>query len=199
MYQGALADLIDALNKLPGIGPKSAQRLAFYLLQTNQEEVENLANVLLQVKSKVQSCSTCGAVSETKICNICSDARRDTSLICVVEEVKDISALEKTREFSGLYHVLGGAISPIDGIGPDQLRIKELVQRVQKDSIKEIILATNPNLEGEATASYLTRVLEPSGVLVTRLASGLPVGGELEYADEVTLGRALTGRRRVSS
>lgn len=199
MYQGALADLIDALNKLPGIGPKSAQRLAFYLLQTNQEEVENLANVLLQVKSKVQSCLNCGAVSETKICNICSDTRRDPSLICVVEEVKDISALEKTREFSGLYHVLGGAISPIDGIGPDQLRIKELVQRVQKDSIKEVILATNPNLEGEATASYLTRVLEPSEVLVTRLASGLPVGGELEYADEVTLGRALTGRRRVSS
>lgn len=198
MYQGALADLIDALNKLPGIGPKSAQRLAFYLLQTNQEEVENLANTLLQVKAKILSCTTCGAVSETKICNICSDSKRDVSLICVVEEVKDISALEKTREFKGLYHVLGGAISPIDGIGPDQLRIKELIHRVQKETIKEIILATNPNLEGEATASYLTRVLEPSGVLVTRLASGLPVGGELEYADEVTLGRALTGRRRVS-
>lgn len=199
MYQGALADLIDALNKLPGIGPKSAQRLAFYLLQTNQEEVENLANILLQVKSKVQSCATCGTVSETKICNICADTKRDDSIICVVEEVKDISALEKTREFKGRYHVLGGAISPIDGIGPDQLRIKELVQRLQRDIVKEIILATNPNLEGEATASYLTRVLEPSGVLVTRLASGLPVGGELEYADEVTLGRALTGRRRVSS
>lgn len=199
MYQGALADLIDALNKLPGIGPKSAQRLAFYLLQTNQEEVDNLAKTLLQVKSKVQSCSICGTVSETRLCNICTDTKRDDSIICVVEEVKDISALEKTREFKGRYHVLGGAISPIDGIGPDQLRIKELVQRVSKESIKEIILATNPNLEGEATASYLTRVLEPSGVLVTRLASGLPVGGELEYADEVTLGRALTGRRRVSS
>jgi len=199
VYQGALADLIDALNKLPGIGPKSAQRLAFYLLQTNQEEVDNLAKTLLQVKSKVQSCSICGTVSETRLCNICTDTKRDDSIICVVEEVKDISALEKTREFKGRYHVLGGAISPIDGIGPDQLRIKELVQRVSKESIKEIILATNPNLEGEATASYLTRVLEPSGVLVTRLASGLPVGGELEYADEVTLGRALTGRRRVSS
>lgn len=199
MYQGALADLIDALNKLPGIGPKSAQRLAFYLLQINQEEVENLAQTLLQVKSKIKSCTTCGAVSETTLCNICADSKRDVSLICVVEEVKDISALEKTREFKGLYHVLGGAISPIDGIGPDQLRIKELIQRLQKEAIKEIILATNPNLEGEATASYLTRVLEPSGVLVTRLASGLPVGGELEYADEVTLGRALTGRRRVSS
>lgn len=198
MYQGVLAELIEALNRLPGVGPKSAQRLAFYFLQASNEEVEDLAQTLLQVKSKIRACSICGAVSEVELCNICSDAKRDLSLICVVEEVKDISALEKTREFKGRYHVLGGAISPIDGVGPDQLRVKELVLRVQKEDIKEIILATNPNLEGEATASYLTRVLEPSGILLTRLASGLPVGGELEYADEVTLGRALIGRRRVS-
>lgn len=198
MYQGVLAELIEALNRLPGVGPKSAQRLAFYFLQASNEEVEDLAQTLLQVKSKIRACSICGAVSEVELCNICSDAKRDLSLICVVEEVKDISALEKTREFKGRYHVLGGAISPIDGVGPDQLRVKELVLRVQKENIKEIILATNPNLEGEATASYLTRVLEPSGILLTRLASGLPVGGELEYADEVTLGRALIGRRRVS-
>jgi recombination protein RecR len=198
VYQGALAELIDSLNRLPGVGPKSAQRLAFYFLQASNEEVEDLAQALLQVKSKIRACSICGAVSEVDLCNICSDSKRDLSLICVVEEVKDISALEKTREFKGRYHVLGGAISPIDGVGPDQLRIKELVIRVQKEEVKEIILATNPNLEGEATASYLTRVLEPSGILLTRLASGLPVGGELEYADEVTLGRALIGRRRVS-
>lgn len=199
MYQGALAELIDALNRLPGVGPKSAQRLAFYFLQANHEEVENLALALRQVKEKVKSCKLCGAVSETDQCNICSDSRRDQNLLCVVEEVKDISAVEKTREFKGRYHVLGGAISPIDGVGPDQLRIKELVQRVQKEPVKEIILATNPNLEGEATSSYLTRVLEPTGILITRLASGLPVGGELEYADEVTLGRAFIGRRRVSN
>lgn len=199
MYEGALQDLIDALNRLPGVGPKSAQRLAFYFLQADPADVKDLADALMLVKSKIKSCTTCGAVSESDTCNICADSRRDVSIVCVVEEVKDISALEKTREFKGLYHVLGGAISPIDGVGPDQLRIKELILRVQKDEIKEIILATNPNLEGEATASYLNRVLEPAGVLVTRLASGLPVGGELEYADEVTLGRALIGRRRVSN
>lgn len=197
MYQGSLQDLIDALGKLPGIGPKSAQRLAFYFLQTDPMSVENLARLLVEVKQKVKSCKTCGAVSETEICNLCNDTRRDQSSICVVEEAKDISAIEKTREFKGRYHVLGGVISPIDGIGPDQLRIKDLIKRVDAEKIQEIIIATNPNLEGEATASYLVKVLEPTQVLVTRLASGLPVGGELEYADEVTLGRALKGRQKI--
>ena len=197
MYQGSLQDLIDALGKLPGIGPKSAQRLAFYFLQTDPMSVENLARLLVEVKQKVKSCKTCGAVSETEICNLCNDTRRDQTSICVVEEAKDISAIEKTREFKGRYHVLGGVISPIDGIGPDQLRIKDLVKRVDVEKIQEIIIATNPNLEGEATASYLVKVLEPTQVLVTRLASGLPVGGELEYADEVTLGRALKGRQKI--
>jgi len=197
MYQGSLQDLIDALGKLPGIGPKSAQRLAFYFLQTDPMSVENLARLLVEVKQKVKSCKTCGAVSETEICNLCNDTRRDQTSICVVEEAKDISAIEKTREFKGRYHVLGGVISPIDGIGPDQLRIKDLIKRVDFEKIQEIIIATNPNLEGEATAAYLVKVLEPTKVLVTRLASGLPVGGELEYADEVTLGRALKGRRPI--
>jgi len=198
VYEGSLQDLIDALGKLPGVGPKSAQRLAFHFLQTDSATVQNLANLLLEVKQKVKSCKTCGAVSETDSCNICNDTRRDVSIICVIEEAKDISSIEKTREFKGRYHVLGGVISPIDGIGPDQLRIKELTSRVTNEEIKEVIVATNPNLEGEATAAFLVRILEPSGVLVTRLASGLPVGGELEYADEVTLGRALKGRRQVS-
>jgi recombination protein RecR len=198
MYQGSLQDLIDALGKLPGIGPKSAQRLAFYFLQTDPMSVENLARLLIEVKQKVKSCKTCGAVSETEICNLCNDSRRDQTSICVVEEAKDISSVEKTREFKGKYHVLGGVISPIDGIGPDQLRIKELIKRVIEENIQEVIIATNPNLEGEATAAYLVKVLEPSQILVTRLASGLPVGGELEYADEVTLGRAFKGRRQVS-
>ena len=197
MYQGSLQDLIDALGKLPGIGPKSAQRLAFYFLQTDPMSVENLARLLVEVKQKVKSCKTCGAVSETEICSLCNDSRRDRTSICVVEEAKDISAIEKTREFKGRYHVLGGVISPIDGIGPDQLRIKDLIKRVDAEKIQEIIIATNPNLEGEATASYLVKVLEPTQVLVTRLASGLPVGGELEYADEVTLGRALKGRQKI--
>ncbi len=195
MYQGSLQDLIDALGKLPRIGPKSAQRLAFYFLQTDPMSVENLARLLVEVKQKVKSCKTCGAVSETEICNLCNDSRRDQTSICVVEEAKDISSVEKTREFKGKYHVLGGVISPIDGIGPDQLRIKELINRVSEENIQEVIIATNPNLEGEATAAYLVKVLEPSQILVTRLASGLPVGGELEYADEVTLGRAFKGRR----
>ncbi|MFZ9360672.1 MAG: recombination mediator RecR [Candidatus Nanopelagicales bacterium] len=198
MYQGSLQDLIDALGKLPGIGPKSAQRLAFYFLQTDPMSVENLAKLLVEVKQKVKSCKTCGAVSETEICNLCNDTRRDQTSICVVEEAKDISSVEKTREFKGKYHVLGGVISPIDGIGPDQLRVKELIKRVNEENIQEVIIATNPNLEGEATAAYLVKVLEPSQILVTRLASGLPVGGELEYADEVTLGRAFKGRRQVS-
>jgi recombination protein RecR len=198
MYQGSLQELIDALGKLPGIGPKSAQRLAFYFLQTDPISVENLARLLVEVKQKVKSCKTCGAVSEAETCNLCNDPRRDQTSICVVEEAKDISSVEKTREFKGKYHVLGGVISPIDGIGPDQLRVKELIKRVNEENIQEVIIATNPNLEGEATAAYLVKVLEPSQILVTRLASGLPVGGELEYADEVTLGRAFKGRRQVS-
>ena len=198
MYQGSLQDLIDALGKLPGIGPKSAQRLAFYFLQSDPGSVDQLAKLLIEVKQKVKSCKNCGAVSETEVCNLCSDQRRDQTSICIVEEAKDISAIEKTREFKGKYHVLGGVISPIDGIGPDQLRIKDLIKRVSDENTKEVIIATNPNLEGEATAAYLVKVLEPTKVLVTRLASGLPVGGELEYADEITLGRALKGRRQVS-
>ena len=198
MYQGSLQDLIDALGKLPGIGPKSAQRLAFYFLQSDPASVDQLAKLLIEVKQKVKSCKNCGAVSETDVCNLCSDLRRDQTSICIVEEAKDISAIEKTREFKGKYHVLGGVISPIDGIGPDQLRIKDLIKRVSDENTKEVIIATNPNLEGEATAAYLVKVLEPTKVLVTRLASGLPVGGELEYADEITLGRALKGRRQVS-
>ena len=198
MYQGSLQDLIDALGKLPGIGPKSAQRLAFYFLQSDPASVDELAKLLIEVKQKVKSCKNCGAVSETEVCNLCSDQRRDQTSICIVEEAKDISAIEKTREFKGKYHVLGGVISPIDGIGPDQLRIKDLIKRVSDENTKEVIIATNPNLEGEATAAYLVKVLEPTKVLVTRLASGLPVGGELEYADEITLGRALKGRRQVS-
>ena len=198
MYQGSLQDLIDALGKLPGIGPKSAQRLAFYFLQSDPASVDQLAKLLIEVKQKVKSCKNCGAVSETDVCNLCSDQRRDQTSICIVEEAKDISAIEKTREFKGKYHVLGGVISPIDGIGPDQLRIKDLIKRVSEENTKEVIIATNPNLEGEATAAYLVKVLEPTKVLVTRLASGLPVGGELEYADEITLGRALKGRRQVS-
>ena len=197
MYQGSLQDLIDALGKLPGIGPKSAQRLAFYFLQSDPASVDQLAKLLIEVKQKVKSCKNCGAVSETEVCNLCSDQRRDQTSICIVEEAKDISAIEKTREFKGKYHVLGGVISPIDGIGPDQLRIKDLIKRVSDENTKEVIIATNPNLEGEATAAYLVKVLEPTKVLVTRLASGLPVGGELEYADEVTLGRAFRGRQKI--
>ena len=198
MYQGSLQDLIDALGKLPGIGPKSAQRLAFYFLQTDPMSVENLARLLIEVKQRVKSCKTCGAVSETDTCSLCSDQRREQSIVCVIEEAKDIAAIEKTREFRGKYHVLGGVISPIDGIGPDQLRIKELLNRIPVENIKEVIIATNPNLEGEATASYLVRILDKLNILVTRLASGLPVGGELEYADEITLGRALKGRQKIN-
>jgi recombination protein RecR len=199
VYEGSLQDLIDALGRLPGVGPKSAQRLAFHLLQTDSATVENLAKLLLEVKQRVKSCRTCGAVSETEMCNICSDTRRDLTIICVVEDAKDISSLEKTREFKGRYHVLGGVISPIDGIGPDQLRIKELMTRLADSAITEVILATDPNLEGEATATYLARLIKPLDIKVSRLASGLPVGGDLEYADEVTLGRAFEGRRNVEN
>ncbi len=197
MYEGAVQDLIDELGRLPGVGPKSAQRIAFHLLATDAVDVERLAGTLLRVKNEVKFCSICGNVAEADVCRICSDPRRDPSIICVVEEPKDVVAVERTREFRGRYHVLGGAISPIDGVGPDDLRIRELLLRLRDGVVTELIIATDPNLEGEATATYLARLLNQMGLTVTRLASGLPVGGDLEYADEVTLGRAFSGRRRV--
>jgi len=198
MYEGVVQELIDELGRLPGVGPKSAQRIAFYLLQTDDDQAKKLAEVLLEVKERVRFCEVCGNVSEEEKCNICRDVRRNQTLICVVEESKDVQAIERTREFRGLYHVLGGAISPIEGIGPDQLRIKELLGRLSNPEIKEVIIATDPNMEGEATATYLSRMLASLEITVTRLASGLPVGGDLEYADEVTLGRAFAGRREVN-
>lgn len=195
MYEGVVQELIDELSRLPGVGPKSAQRIAFYLLQSDDDQAKKLAEVLLEVKERVRFCEICGNVSEEERCNICRDARRNQTMICVVEESKDVQAIERTREYRGLYHVLGGAISPIEGIGPDQLRIKELLARLSNAEIVEVIIATDPNMEGEATATYLARMLSPLGINVTRLASGLPVGGDLEYADEVTLGRAFAGRR----
>jgi recombination protein RecR len=197
MYEGAVQDLIDELGRLPGIGPKSAQRIAFHLLAAEEPDVERLAATLIRVKNEVKFCSICGNVAEADVCRICGDVRRDLTVICVVEEPKDVVAIERTREFRGRYHVLGGAISPIDGIGPDDLRIRELLGRLQDGTVTELILATDPNLEGEATATYLARMMNPMGLIVTRLASGLPVGGDLEYADEVTLGRAFSGRRRI--
>jgi recombination protein RecR len=179
------------------VGPKSAQRIAFHLLAAEPTDVERLAATLLRVKNEVKFCTICGNVAQADVCRICSDARRDPTVICVVEEPKDVVAIERTREFRGRYHVLGGAISPIDGVGPDDLRIRELLARLQDGTVTELILATDPNLEGEATATYLARLLKPMGLAVTRLASGLPVGGDLEYADEVTLGRAFSGRRRI--
>lgn len=197
MYEGAVQDLIDELGRLPGIGPKSAQRIAFYLLAADPVDVSRLATVLQTVKDKVRFCRVCGNVSEQQECRVCRDPRRDLTVICVVEEPKDVVAIERTREFRGRYHVLGGAISPIEGIGPDDLRVRELMVRLQDGEIRELILATDPNLEGEATATYLARLVKPMDLRVTRLASGLPVGGDLEYADEVTLGRAFEGRRQL--
>ena len=190
MYEGAIQDLIDELGRLPGIGPKSAQRIAFHIIQSERVDISRLADVLRTVKERVKFCTECGNISEEELCRICRDPRRDPTLICVVEESKDVIAIEKTREFRGKYHVLGGAISPIDGIGPENLSIRELMVRLAATEIQEIIIATDPNLEGEATATYLSRLLKPLGMKVSRLASGLPVGGDLEYADEVTLGRA---------
>lgn len=198
VYEGALADLVEEFGKLPGIGPKSAQRLAFYVMQSPREDVDSLISALTNVKTHVRFCDQCGNVAEGELCSICSDPRRDRSLICVVEEPKDVVALERTREYRGLYHVLGGAIDPMSGIGPDDLRIRELLPRLQSEDVQECILATDPNLEGEATATYLIRLLSSIGVTVSKLASGLPVGGDLEYADEVTLGRAFQGRTKVS-
>jgi recombination protein RecR len=197
VYEGVVQDLIDELGKLPNVGPKSAQRIAFYLLAADAVDVKRLAHVLLEVKERVRFCEICGNVAEEVQCRICRDPRRDLSVICVVEESKDVVAVEKTREFRGRYHVLGGAISPIEGIGPDDLRVRELMTRLADGTVTELILATDPNLEGEATATYLARLVKPMGLRVTRLASGLPVGGDLEYADEVTLGRAFEGRRQI--
>ena len=197
MYEGAIQDLIDALGRLPGIGPKSAQRIAFHILQSDAEVTSALVDSIRVVKERVKFCVVCGNVSEEDECRICRDPRRDNTTICVVEESKDVIAIERTREFRGKYHVLGGAISPIDGIGPEQLRIRELMIRLADSGIVEVILATDPNLEGEATATYLSRLIKPMDIKVSRLASGLPVGGDLEYADEVTLGRAFEGRRDV--
>lgn len=199
MYEGVVQDLIDELGRLPGVGPKSAQRIAFHLLQADPADVRRLVSALVEVKEKVRFCEICGNVAEAEKCRICADSRRDVSSICVVEEPKDVVAIERTREFRGRYHVLGGAISPIEGVGPDDLRIKELMTRLASGEVTEIIIATDPNLEGEATASYLARFLRPMGLKVTRLASGLPVGGDLEYADEVTLGRAFEGRRLLDA
>ena len=195
MYEGVVQDLIDELGRLPGIGPKSAQRLAFHLLAADPHDVRRLVDAINEVKEKVRFCQVCGNVAQEEQCRICRDPRRDMTILCVVEEPKDVVAIERTREFRGRYHILGGAISPIEGIGPDDLRIRELMQRLADGEVTELILATDPNLEGEATATYLARLLKPMGLRVTRLASGLPVGGDLEYADEVTLGRAFEGRR----
>ena len=199
MYEGIIQDLIDELGRLPGVGPKSAQRIAFHIIQSERVDVTRLAEVLKTVKERVKFCTICGNITEEELCKICRDPRRDNTSICVVEESKDLIAIEKTREFKGKYHVLGGAISPIDGIGPENLRIRELMQRLAETQIAEVIIATDPNLEGEATATYLTRLIKPIGVKVSRLASGLPVGGDLEYADEVTLGRAFEGRTSYDS
>jgi recombination protein RecR len=195
VYEGVVQDLIDELGRLPGVGPKGAQRIAFYLLAADPEDVRRLAASLIEVTEKVRFCRTCGNVAEAEECRICRDPRRDLSVICVVEEPKDVAAVEKMREYRGRYHVLGGAISPIEGVGPEDLRIKELMARLADGTVTELILATDPNLEGEATATYLARLMKPMGLRVTRPASGLPVGGDLEYADEITLGRAFEGRR----
>lgn len=197
MYDGIVQELIDELGRLPGIGPKSAQRIAFHILQTPTFDVSRLSELLREVRERVKFCEICGNVSEQDTCAICRDPRRNPALICVVEDAKDVAAIERTREFRGLYHVLGGAISPIAGVGPDDLRIQQLMSRLADGTVQEVILATNPNLEGEATATYLSRLLTTLQITVSRLASGLPVGGDLEYADEVTLGRAFEGRRAI--
>ena len=198
LYEGPVQDLIDELGRLPGVGPKSAQRIAFHLLKVEPADADRLARAIHEVKAKVHFCKVCFNVAEGELCRICRDARRDPTLVCVVEEPRDLVAIERTQEFKGRYHVLGGAISPIEGIGPDDLRIRELLRRLESEGVREVILATNPNIEGEATAMYLARLLTPLGVRVTRIASGLPVGGDLEYADEITLGRAFVGRRDMA-
>ncbi len=197
VYDGAVQELIDELGRLPGIGPKSAQRIAFHILEQEPADVAALTNAISRVKDRVHFCEVCGNVTESQICSICSDARRIDTVICVVEEAKDIVAIERTREYRGRYHVLGGSINPIQGVGPDDLRIRELLLRLQDGVVQEVILATDPNIEGEATAAYLIRLLVPIGITVSRLASGLPVGGDLDYADEITLSRAFEGRQKI--
>jgi recombination protein RecR len=204
VYEGPVQDLIDELGRMPGVGPKSAQRIAFHLLKLSRGDAGRLADAIVEVKNRITFCTRCFNIAEESgegdaLCGICSDDRRDASLLCVVEEPRDIVAVEKTGEFRGRYHVLQGAISPIEGVGPEQLRVKELLTRLDSDEVQEVILCTNPNIEGEATALYLARLLKPLGLRVTRIASGLPVGGDLEYADELTLGRALEGRRDVDA
>ena len=195
MYTQSVQALIDELGKLPGIGPKSAQRVAFYLLKIDKTDALRLAESITTARLNSTWCRICFNISDSETCEICRDQRRDHSIICVVEEPKDIVAIEKTREYNGLYHVLQGSLSPMDGVGPEQIRVKELLIRLGNEKVKEVILCTNPNLEGEATAMYISRLLGPTGIVATRIASGLPVGGDLEYADELTLGRALEGRR----
>ena len=199
MYAGPVQELIDQLGRLPGVGPKSAQRIAFYLLKLPKEDAERLATAIVEVKARISFCRRCWNVAEGELCELCADGRRDPAIVCVVEEPRDIVAVEKTQEFHGLYHVLQGAISPIEGIGPDQLKVRELLARIDSEAVAEVILCTNPNVEGDTTAMYLANLLRPLGVKVTRIASGLPVGGDLEYADELTLGRALEGRREVEA
>lgn len=196
-YEGSVQRLIDELGRLPGIGPKSAQRIAFHLLKLSKEDAHRLADVIVEVKAKVVWCKRCFNIAESDLCSYCSDERRDNHVVCVVEEPRDIVAIERTAEYRGRYHVLQGAISPIEGIGPEQLRVRELIARISAEGITEVIVATNPNIEGEATAMYLANLLKPAGLTVSRIASGLPVGGDLEYADEVTLGRAMSGRREI--
>lgn len=199
MYEGAVQDLIDELGRLPGVGPKSAQRIAFHILAADPADVRRLSDALVEVKARVRFCDLCGNVAQEDLCRVCKDPRRLATVLCVVEEPKDVVAIERTREFRGRYHVLGGAINPIAGVGPDDLRISQLMARLADGTVTEVILATDPNVEGEATATYLSRLLVPMGLTVSRLALGLPVGGDLEYADEVTLGRAFEGRRRISA
>jgi recombination protein RecR len=197
VYEGPIQDLVEELGRLPGVGPKSAQRIAFHLLRLPAEDAKRLAKAIVEAKDKVSWCRRCFNVAEGERCRFCKDESRDPTMVCVVEDPRDIVAVERTREFRGLYHVLGGAISPIEGVGPEQLRVRELLTRVGEEAVAEVILATNPNIEGEATAMYLAKLLQPLGIRVTRIASGLPVGGDLEYADEITLGRALEGRREI--
>jgi recombination protein RecR len=198
VFAGPIQELVDELGRLPGVGPRSAQRIAFYLLESDRDSALRLAHAIAEVKDRIRLCERCFNVAETELCAICSDPRRDATIVCVVEDPRDVIAVERTREFHGIYHVLGGALSPIDGVGPEQLRVRPLLVRLGAEGVAEVILCTNPNLEGEATAMYLARLLVPLGVKVTRIASGLPVGGDLEYADELTLGRALEGRREIS-
>ncbi|NLZ92434.1 MAG: recombination protein RecR [Firmicutes bacterium] len=197
VYPESIANLITALQKLPGVGPKTAQRLAFFILTLPREEVIEMARALVNAKDKTHYCRICGNFTDGEKCSVCLDQRRDAAVICVVQESRDVLAMERMREYKGLYHVLGGAISPIDGVGPEQLRIRELLERIQNGRVREVILATNPTVEGEATALYVARLIKPLGITVTRIAHGLPVGGDLEYADEVTLARALEGRRQL--